>query len=162
MPFAVPAPLTQAEQVLAAGADPLYLPVMLRHRQLVLAEGIPFRLESVRRSSDHQAQLNAQREAAHAAWVRGGRVGPEPRPAAKVSKHELGMAHDFSGPRNAQEWARAGELAELVGLESGHRYRQPDPGHAELPDAIDHLKTAVGLRLGATIAALGLAYMVTK
>lgn len=156
------APLTPAEQVVAAGLDELLLPRMLRHRARVLAAGMPFWLISGRRSSSQQAGLNAQREAAHAAWVRGGKVGPEPRPAAPESKHEYGMAYDFAGPRNDAEFARAGELAELEGLESGHRYRQRDNGHVEVPDELAAVKSLVGLRMAAAAAVVGAAWAWAK
>lgn len=154
--------LTPAEQVVAAGLDPLLLPRMFQHRARVLAAGLPFVLISGRRSSSQQAQLNAEREAAHAAWERGGRRGPEPKPAAAASKHEYGMAYDFSGPRNDVEYARAGELAEALGLESGHRYTQRDNGHVEIREGLDAVRSLASLRLAAAAAALGVAWMVTR
>lgn len=149
--------LTQAEAIIASGLDGVLMPVMLQHRALVLAEGIPFQLVSGRRSAGQNAALQAQRDEEYQAWLDGGQVGPEPRPAVSKSKHELGMAYDFSIPGaeddlDDERWARAGELAEQLGLESGHRYRRPDPGHVEVPDAWDTLARYVQLK---TLAAAG-------
>ena len=160
MPFDVP-PLTPAEAVLAAGLDPLMLPLLFAHRARDIGAGIPFVLVSARRSPDHQAQLYADYEARQAAWERGGKVGPAPKPATKpgASKHELGFAYDRTGPRNPREWALSASHAEALGLESGHRYN--DAPHIEMPDARSELATAVRLRLAAAAAALGLAWIVT-
>jgi hypothetical protein len=57
------------------------------------------------------------------------------------------MAYDFGGPQTAAEWAKAGELAEGLGLESGHRYG--DPGHVEVAEPFEHLVTLVTLRVAA-------------
>lgn len=152
-------PLTSAEQVVAAGLDPLLLPRMLRHRERVLAAGIPFRLISGRRSSSQQVQLNTERQAAYDAWVQGGKRGPEPRPAAGVSKHEYGMAYDFAGPQSDADFARAGQLAESLGLESGHRYARKDNGHVEVPDSLAAVQSLTTLRLAAVSAVLGLAWL---
>lgn len=152
--------MTATEAVLASGLDPIILPRMLRHRAAVLDAGIPFRLISGRRGTDHQELLRKRYDDRMAEWISGGRVGPEPRPAAKpgTSKHELGFAYDYTGPRNSAEWVKSGELAEALGLESGHRYN--DAGHIEDPNPIDTLRRLLRVRLASQLAGLGLAWVV--
>lgn len=140
---------------LAAGLDPLLLPLMLRHKALDEAAGIPFRLISTRRSTDHQAAEYAAYLERVRAWEANGRRGEPPRPAAKpgTSKHELGFAYDRTGPRTDAEWATSAAHAESLGLESGHRYN--DRPHIELADPIDHLRTVLALRVAAVAVTVG-------
>lgn len=112
--------LTAAELERVNTADPAYAPFILEHRRRVLARGIPYTINVVGRSRSRQDELH--------------RAQPEIALKVGTSKHELGFAHDFGGPRNADEWTVAGEAAEALGLEWGGRYQgQPERWHVEAP-----------------------------
>jgi hypothetical protein len=148
--------------VIASGLDPDFLPLMLAHRQLDLAAGIPFVLISGRRGYDQQAGLRADYEAKHAAWTAAGRTGPEPKPAAKPggSKHEIGWAYDRAGPRSAHEWEQSAQHAESLGLEAGLRYS--DAPHFEAREPLEHLRTMVAMRVAATLALVGVGVLIAR
>ncbi len=156
------AELTGAESEIVLGLDSGIRPLALRHRQAVVAAGIPYTFSSGRRSRGHQDRIYRDYIADMEEWRQGDQRGDQPRPVAKPgsSKHNLGMAWDFVGPRTNPEWQKAGELAEALGLESGHRYN--DPGHVEQPDTLAMLREAANIKMGALLAVMGLAWAIAK
>ncbi len=156
------ASLSVAEVDILGGLDQGLQPQAIRHRERVIAAGIPYTFISGRRSHENQARLYRRYLDRMETWHEDGQRGPRPRPAAKPgrSKHNLGFAWDFTGPRTDEEWNRAGVMAEGMGLESGHRYN--DPGHIEQPDDLAVLRGVVNVRTAAVLAAMGLAWVIAK
>lgn len=141
-------PLTAQELELVAGLDTAFQPFALRHRGRVLTRNIPFTFTDGRRSFKQQATLYAERE---------GKPNQVAVPAG-TSKHELGFAYDFSGPRTEQERKIAAAEAVALGLESGINYRpNPEPWHVEAPTARATLATIQAMRIAALAVTLGIA-----
>lgn len=80
-------------------------------------EGLDPRIQSGRRSSAHQADLQAR-------WDRGDRQGLAARPA-DTSQHTLGKAIDITTNNPARE----AQIAEALGVGAGYRFKTPDPVH---------------------------------
>ncbi len=131
-----PVALSAPEAELVAGLDARYQPLVLRHRQLALEAGLPYRIISGLRSRTQQVALVAD--------------ATRLTPAAPVgrSKHEIGFAHDvdlvddWTGRPvyTAVELERLGLLGEQLGLRWGGRFRPtPDPNHFEAPEPRDVL-----------------------
>jgi hypothetical protein len=122
--------LSPTEAAIVASLDPLFQPLALQHRAACLAAGLPFTFTSGLRSFAEQGRLKAEP----------GRVTPAAPPGS--SKHEVGFAYDFDGPRSAKEWLRAGELAEALGLRWGGRFTpKADNYHVEAPQSRGELFT---------------------
>lgn len=144
-------PLTAIEVEMVAGLDVSFRPKALLSRQRVLTAGVPFTFISGRRSRGEQE--------------RAGSANPLAAPVGK-SKHEIGFAYDFTGPRNQTEWMIAGRAIVDVGLESGVFYKN-DPegrerGHVEEPGTRADLFAYVGMSVLAVAALLGIALHYTS
>jgi hypothetical protein len=135
--------LTSVEVEIVSGLDPAFQPSALRARAAVLAAGIPFTFISGLRSRGQQAALDA--------------TAGSPAVAAGTSKHELGFAFDWTGPRNSTEQTRAGLLIQGLGLESGVFYKKPDPNHVEQPGSRGELYFYRAVKVVAVAAMVGLA-----
>lgn len=132
--------LSAAETEIVNSLDGALRPLALLHRQAVLDAGIPFTFISGWRSYDYQALLHSDPT----------RVSAAPGD----SKHEIGMAYDGSGPRNATEWAIYGDLAERLGLVWGGRFKpRADNQHVEFAGTRADLATYRAVLAAAGIAA---------
>lgn len=142
-------PLTAVELEIVAGLDPGFQPRALLARHRVLTLGVPFTFISGRRSRSQQANE--------------GKANPLAAAVGK-SKHEIGFAFDFSGPRNQREYLMAGKAIEEIGLESGVFYKNdPDGrerGHVEERGTRAALFTSTALQVMALGAMLGVAVYV--
>ena len=101
-----------------ASVDADFAEVVLEWAELLGDEGISITLTSGFRTLQEQRRL----------YARLGRVGLAAQPGR--SYHNYGLALDFvATPRSAQ--ARAGRLAESLGLRWGGRFHPPDPVHID-------------------------------
>jgi hypothetical protein len=115
-------PLTDEECNVLAGLDPAFTWAPLAHRKACLDRGVPFILESGRRSFEFQKILHDHPE-----------LHPGSLAAAPGSSyHEVGFAYDAGGTRNALQQLTFGALAEELGLTWGGRFKpQPDGNHIQ-------------------------------
>jgi hypothetical protein len=130
----------EAEQL--AGLDPVFIPAVLEHRRLCLAAGIPWTLESGRRSTDFQRILYEHPD-----------LHPgSPAAAPGTSYHELGFAYDAGGSRNTLQRVTFGSLAEQLGLVWGGRFSTPDWNHVQHASSRPDLAAYVRVRWGGGVA----------
>lgn len=136
--------LTSVEVEIVSGLDPAFQPSALRARTAVLALGIPFTFISGLRSRSQQSALHTSPE------------NPGGALSAGTSKHEIGFAFDFTGPRNSSEWLAAGKAITALGLESGVFYKTPDNNHVEQPGTRAELYLYRAVKIVGIAAMLGL------
>lgn len=135
-------PLTSVEVEIVSGLDPAFQPSALRARAAVLAAGIPFTFISGLRSRSQQAALAVAEPVAA---------------SAGQSKHEIGFAFDFVGPRNQSEHLAAGNIIKALGLESGVFYKpKADPNHVEQPGTRAELYLYRAVKVVGIAAIIGL------
>jgi hypothetical protein len=143
-PYAQP-PLTLPESEIVASLDSAFQPYALEIRRQALAAGIPFTFTSGLRSYSDQAELYAHPE-----------LHPgTPAAAPGTSKHEVGFAFDFTGPRSDDEYERVAEIGEGMGLTWGGRWGgdQRDRVHFEAPTPRADLLTYRNIKIAAGAAA---------
>lgn len=136
-------PLTSVEVEIVSGLDPAFQPSALRARAAILAAGVPFTFISGLRSRSQQAALDS--------------VPGSPAVTSGTSKHEIGFAFDWTGPRNDAERRKAADIIQGMGLESGYFYKKPDPNHVEQPGTRAELYLYRAVKVVAVAAMLGLA-----
>lgn len=151
MPPTVP-PLSAAEAEIVAGLDALYQPLVLKHRALAIADGLPYPIISGLRTRSQQAALVTSTT----------RVTPAA--PAGMSKHEVGFAHDVDLYKDngvavytPAQLLRLGVLAESIGLKWGGRFApMPDPNHFEAPLPRGQLAAYRNVMLAAGVGAIAL------